>query len=226
MPEMGTQTLADEGVQPDLPYHVRRKLAQKRLSFLVGPGLTLKCDTCGVTWRPETKGRQRLPKGYWICPNGCNLEFGEVEDYRSLRVLLVDDDKALCRSLAAILRKAGYRVVNVYNGADTLKAVEEGKFDAAIIDIRLPDIDGIELLNRIQKIDPVMGALMLSGVATLEDAVKALNYGADAFILKPVEPSDFLNRIGTVTGFKKLEKEIRKARARYNEVFAIIHEGN
>ncbi len=113
----------------------------------------------------------------------------------------------------------------VHNGADTVKAVEEGKFDAVIIDIRLPDIDGIKLLNRIHKIDPVMSALMLSGVVKLEDAVKALNYGADAFILKPVEPSDLMNIIGTMTGFKKLEREIREARARYNEVFAIIHEG-
>lgn len=69
IPKIGTHTLANEGIKPNLPYHVRRKLVQKRLSFLVGPVLTLMCDTCGVTWRPETKGRQRFSKGYWRYPN-------------------------------------------------------------------------------------------------------------------------------------------------------------
>jgi len=51
-----------------------------------------------------------------------------------------------------------------------------------------------------------------------------LNHGADAFILKPVNPENLLYRLGIITGFKRLEKELREARARYNELFTIIHE--
>jgi DNA-binding response OmpR family regulator len=65
---------------------------------------------------------------------------------------------------------------------------------------------------------------MMSGAATLEDAVESLNQGADAFILKPVDPGELLNRLGTLTGFKRLERELRQARAEYNELFTIINE--
>ncbi|HUS77668.1 MAG TPA: hypothetical protein VM050_03250, partial [Patescibacteria group bacterium] len=71
---------------------------------------------------------------------------------------------------------------------------------------------------------PVIGTLMLSGAATLEDAVESLNQGADAFILKPVDPGELLYRLGTITGFKRLERELREARARYNELFSIIQD--
>ncbi len=72
--------------------------------------------------------------------------------------------------------------------------------------------------------DPSIGTLMLSGVATLEDAVEALNKGADAFVLKPVETSELLYRLGLVTGFKRLERELRMARTKYTELFTIIQE--
>ena len=140
-------------------------------------------------------------------------------------VLLVDDDRALCDSLASVLRERGYSVVNVYTGVEALEASREHTFDAVILDIKLPDIDGVELLRSIREVDPVIGTLMLSGAATLEDAVESLNQGADAFMLKPVEPAELLYRLGTVTGFKRLERELREARSRYNELFTIIHEG-
>ena len=140
-------------------------------------------------------------------------------------VLLVDDDRVLCDSIASVLREGGYCVVNVYTGVEALEASRENPFDAVILDIKLPDIDGVELLRRLKRQDEELGTLMLSGAATLEDAVESLNQGADAFILKPVEPAELLYRLGTVTGFKRLERELREARSRYNELFTIIHEG-
>jgi len=100
----------------------------------------------------------------------------------------------------------------------------ENHFDAVILDIKLTDIDGVELLKNIRATDPVIDILMLSGAATLKDAIEPLNQGADAFILKPIEPAELLYRLGTVTGFKRLEHVLREARARYNELFTIIHE--
>ena len=121
------------------------------------------------------------------------------------------------------MRKAGYDVVNVFNGSDMLEELGKRRFDAVIMDIRLPDIDGTELLMRVKESDPVTGTLMMSGAATLEDAVESLNQGADAFILKPVEPGDFLYRLGVLTGFKRLERELRQAKVRYNELFTIVN---
>ena len=207
-----------------IPYHIRRNLTQKKVELVDEASFTLKCANCNETWTPKVEGRKRLPKNYWRCPNGCNVELGEKDSKSALKVLLVEDDVPLNRTLSAIMRKAGYEVVNVFNGSDMLKELEKRSFDTVIMDIRLPDIDGIVLLQRVKENDPVTGTLMMSGAATLEDAVESLNQGADAFILKPVDPEDFLYRLGVLTGFKRLERELRQAKVRYNELFTIVNE--
>ena len=209
---------------PKVPYHVRRNLKRKNVELVDEGSFTLQCTNCNHTWTLEIEGRKRMPKNYWRCPNGCNVELGEQDKKSALNVLLVDDDVPLNRTLSAIMRKAGYEVVNVFNGTDMLDELNKKSFDAVIMDIRLPDIDGTELLQRVKEKDPVTGTLMMSGAATLEDAVESLNYGADAFILKPVEPGDFLYRLGVLTGFKRLERELRQAKVRYNELFTIVNE--
>lgn len=207
-----------------IPYHVRKKLEEKEVEALEGPEITLRCKTCGSTWKPDMKGRKRLPKGYWRCPEKCNEKTGEEPTEARMKVLLVDDDRSLNRSLAAILRSAGYKVTTAYSGADAIQASRDTAFEAVILDIKLPDIDGIELLKNIKAVDPVIGTLMLSGAATLEDAVETLNQGADAFILKPVDPGDLLHKLGTLTGFKRLERELREAKVRYSELYNIVRQ--
>ena len=207
-----------------IPYHVRRKLEEKRVEILKAPEITLRCKTCGSTWKPDIKGRKRLPKGYWRCPENCNEKIGEEDTSTRMKVLLVDDDRSLTRTLAAILRSAGYIVTTAYNGAEAIHASMDTTFEAVILDIKLPDTDGIQLLKTIKAVDPVIGTLMLSGAATLEDAVDSLNHGADAFILKPVDPDDLLHKLGTLTGFKRLERELREAKARYSELYNIVRQ--
>lgn len=207
-----------------IPYHVKRKLDDKQVDIVDEEQFILKCRNCNQTWKPDSEGRVRLPKGYWMCPSKCNEEIGERDTPTRLRVLLVDDDRELNKSLSKILRKAGYDVVNVFSGVELLESVDKKRFDAVIMDIKLPDISGLELLRRVKEMDSIIGTLMLSGAATLEDAVEALNQGADAFIIKPVNPENLLYRLGSITGFKRLERELREARARYNELFTIIHE--
>ena len=205
-----------------IPYHVKRKLDESQVETLESPEITLRCKTCGSTWKLDMRGRKRLPKGYWRCPENCNEKTNEEQPQTRMKVLLVDDDRALNRSLAAILRSAGYKVTTVYNGTEAIEALKNTAFEAVILDFKLPDIDGIELLKNIKAVDPVIGTMMLSGAATLEDAVETLNQGADAFILKPVEPDDLLHKLGTLTGFKRLERELREAKSRYSELYNIV----
>ncbi len=207
-----------------MPYHVRKKLEEKQVEALDRSEITLRCKTCGSTWKPDMTGRKRLPKGYWRCPENCNEKIGEDKTQTRMKVLLVDDDRTLTRSLAAILRSAGYIITTAHNGAEAIEASKDTAFEAVILDIKLPDIDGIELLKIIKAVDPIIGTLMLSGAATLEDAVETLNQGADAFILKPVDPDDLLYKLGTLTGFKRLERELREARARYSELYEIVRQ--
>ena len=136
-----------------IPYHVRKKLEEKEVETLDGPEIILRCKTCGSTWKPDMRGRKRLPKGYWRCPESCNENTGEEPTQTRMKVLLVDDDKTLNRSLAAILRSAGYIVTTAYTGTEAIEASKDNAFEAMILDIKLPDSDGIELLKSIKAVD-------------------------------------------------------------------------
>jgi DNA-binding response OmpR family regulator len=114
-------------------------------------------------------------------------------------IMVVDDDRNLCESLEMILNEVGYGVLSVYNGKDAIKAAQEHEFDAAIIDIRLPDIDGVEVLRQLNQMDTNMGIMIVSGEATVETAVGSLNQGADAFLLKPVNAKDIILRLERIT---------------------------
>ncbi|MHA2030430.1 MAG: response regulator transcription factor, partial [Candidatus Kariarchaeaceae archaeon] len=133
-----------------IPYHVRRKLEEKQVEVLEGPEITLRCKTCGSTWKPDVRGRKRLPKGYWRCPESCNEKIGEEDTQTRMKILLVDDDRPLNRSLAAILRRAGYIVTPAYNGGEAIEASRDTIFEAVVLDIKLPDSDGIQLLKAIK----------------------------------------------------------------------------
>ena len=134
-------------------------------------------------------------------------------------VMIVDDDKNLCKSLEMILNEVGYGVLSVYNGADALQAAHEHEFDAAIIDIRLPDIDGVEVLRRLSQNDTNMGIMMVSGEATVETAVGSLNQGADAFLLKPVNARDLISMLERITRLKAAQREIERQRLLLDDLY-------
>lgn len=142
-----------------------------------------------------------------------------------LEILLVDDDRCLCDSLAALLRVVGYNVVNVYAGLEALAAAEIKPFDAAVIDIVLPDIEGNEVLRRLQEADPEIGILILSEAVTLEDAIRSLNLGADAFALKPSDPDVLLSKVRKVARLGRLQRGLDESKAGYRDFFENIGDG-
>ncbi len=147
------------------------------------------------------------------------------ESDSNLTVLIVDDDETLCDSLASLLRVVGCDVTGVYTGAEGIAAVQEVKFDVAVLDIVLPDMDGIEVLETLRGVEPELGTVVLSGQASLEDAVEALNRGADAFILKPADPDTLLSRIKSVARVRRLDRSLRKSESRYREFFEDMEDG-
>ena len=134
-------------------------------------------------------------------------------------IMVVDDDRNLCESLEMILNEVGYGVLSVYNGKDAIKAAQEHEFDAAIIDIRLPDIDGVEVLRQLNQMDTNMGIMMVSGEATVETAVGSLNQGADAFLLKPVNAKDIILRLERITRLKAAQREIERQRLLLDDLY-------
>jgi len=110
-------------------------------------------------------------------------------------IIIIDEDESTCKSLALILKKQGYEVETVGTGYEVLEKVKKRDFNLAILNFKLPDIDGVELLAPLKKMRPFMDIIMITAYSSLETVIRALNEGASAYIMKPMEIDDILNKI-------------------------------
>jgi DNA-binding NtrC family response regulator len=107
-------------------------------------------------------------------------------------VLVVDDDVAILTSLAQILEQHGYKVETAATGHEAIEKCINGSYDLALLDIRLPDIDGTQLLKELNSVCDTMIKIMVTGYAGLDSALQSLLLGANAYVMKPVEPDKLL----------------------------------
>ena len=107
-------------------------------------------------------------------------------------ILIVEDDKAILKSLKDILQSEGYSVDTAENGREAIQKSKEKFFNMALLDIKLPDMEGTKLLVTMHEDLPKMMKIMITGYPSLENAVEAVNRGADAYIMKPVKPEKLL----------------------------------
>jgi DNA-binding NtrC family response regulator len=117
-------------------------------------------------------------------------------------VLLVDDDPDICKTLSLILEGEGYNVDVANSGAEAIEKSKEKVYNVALLDIVLPDMTGTELLKKLHETTPKMVKIMVTGYPNLQNAVEALNYNADAYLIKPVNCEKLLKVIE-----EKLEKQ-------------------
>jgi two-component system NtrC family response regulator len=103
------------------------------------------------------------------------------------RIIIVDDDEGIRETLTAILQEEGYRVDSAESGKEAIEKTRTGFYNLALIDVRLPDIEGIDLLKEIKETVPKIRKIIITGYPTLQNAVEAVNNGADAYVLKPFE---------------------------------------
>ena len=96
------------------------------------------------------------------------------------RILIVDDDESIGKVLATILEDEGYTVDIAENGEKAIKKSEEEFYNLALIDIRLPDMEGIELLTKVRDTTPKMRKIIITGYPSIQNAIEAVNRGADA----------------------------------------------
>jgi DNA-binding response OmpR family regulator len=107
-------------------------------------------------------------------------------------IIVIDDDKSILRTFTRILQKSGYEIDVAETGKEALEKTKKKNYDLALIDIRLPDMDGTDLLAKIQPTMPDAIIIMITGFPSLETGVKALDEGADAYLVKPVKPEELL----------------------------------
>lgn len=117
-------------------------------------------------------------------------------------ILIVEDDANIRETLKTILQQQGYNIDTAKNGQEAIQKSKTKFFNMALLDIKLPDIEGTKLLITMHETLPKMIKIMVTGYPSLENAVEALNLGADAYIIKPVNPEKLLALIE-----EKLEKQ-------------------
>jgi response regulator RpfG family c-di-GMP phosphodiesterase len=124
------------------------------------------------------------------------------------RILIVDDEVATCEVLAQRLSKEGYSCVLAHNGKEALHHFYKENFSLMISDIKMPEMDGLELLKKVKTLGPQMMVIMMTGYAEVDTVVKALHFGAYDFILKPFDLDLVVFSVKKALDKKRLEEVV------------------
>ncbi len=122
------------------------------------------------------------------------------------RILVVDDDESIRNTVKTILEDEGYIVDLAATGREAIKRTEETLYNVVLLDIRLPDIEGVELLKLIKDAVPRTRKIMVTGYPSMQNAVAALNKNADAYLIKPVDIEKLLNTVKEQLQLQENEK--------------------
>lgn len=119
----------------------------------------------------------------------------EFEAGEPMKILVVDDEEIMLKFACDALRSQGHQVAGALSAEEALKKVQEEKYDFILTDIKMPEMDGVELIKAVHKINPTMGALFMTGYASLDTAKEAIQEGAYDYILKPFDLHEIRNAV-------------------------------
>ncbi len=128
-------------------------------------------------------------------------------------ILIVDDDEVMCSTLSDVLKKMSYEVTSVQNGRDVLYPLQEKIFDLILLDVRLPDMNGLEVLKQIREIDSDPFVIVMTAYAEVQTAVAAMKAGAYDYINKPFEIDELKLAIKKALETKALKGEVLRLRS-------------
>ncbi len=111
------------------------------------------------------------------------------------RILLVDDEREYVLILAKRLRRRGFQVSTAFNGSDGIQAMRRNDFDAAVVDLKMVDIDGIEVLKVFKRMAPEVAVIMLTGHGSAQAATEGLQLGAADYLSKPCDLDELVHKI-------------------------------
>ncbi len=125
---------------------------------------------------------------------------------KTAKILVVDDEPAVLEVIQKILIDRGFLVDVAKDGIEALNLLEQGSYDLMLSDVKMPRMDGMELLQRVSLLYPELITVMLSAFANIQDAVAAIKLGAYDYIAKPVYPEDLVFSIERALKFKELRQ--------------------
>ena len=131
-----------------------------------------------------------------------------------IKILIVDDDRDICEYMKTMLEATGYEVATLSDPTAVVDRIREEEFHVLIIDLMMPKMDGIELINRIRKVDSDVSIVVFTGYPSVETAVEALKLNVSDYIKKPFEIEEFREKIVEILRRKGLlrnpEEELHK----------------
>ncbi len=125
----------------------------------------------------------------------------------SKRIMVVDDEEMICEALRGWLEKDGFRVDVTFSGQEALKRTEDSFFDIYLVDVKMPGMNGMELLTRLKEVQPEAIIIMMTAHGSIETAVEAMKRGAMDYLCKPFDPDELSLLMGRVMAHKALQEE-------------------
>src|SRR3954464_94158 len=128
------------------------------------------------------------------------------------RILIVDDELVVRDSLGKWFTSEGYTARPASGAREALEVIQQSEFDIALIDIKMPGMDGMELQTRLREADPELTVVIMTGYASVETAVQALKMGAYDYITKPVDPDELSHLVSNALEHKRAQREVVRLR--------------
>jgi two-component system nitrogen regulation response regulator GlnG len=141
--------------------------------------------------------------------------------HETLNILLVDDEEIVHRTLAPYLRDSGHSVEGTGDGPSALELIKENDYDLALVDVRMPGIDGLSVLAKVQELRPELSVVIITGHGNMELAIQALRLGAADFLTKPVKLTELDAIIEKSSRIRELRKNQRRLRETIGEIQAL-----
>lgn len=114
---------------------------------------------------------------------------------KAIRVLLVDDEESFLSPLVKRLTKRNFEVQSAVGGVRAIEKIEQSPVDVVVLDVKMPDMDGLTVLEKIKEIDPTVEVIMLTGHAGLDVALRGMRLGAFDYLIKPAELDELVYKL-------------------------------
>ena len=134
-------------------------------------------------------------------------------------VLIVEDNEDLCQTLADVLKKQGNKVRTAYTGEDALGILQKAIIDLVLLDIKLPDLNGLKILQKIRDNDPDILVIMITALTDAQPAVDAMKMGAYDYLMKPFELDELRIVVAKALETHHLKREVSRLQTLQNQQF-------